>query len=306
VTDVLVLLASTAVGLAAFFVAAAIFTPRRADATAARLDEISGPRDVFDVVEDDATTVWERLVQPLAAGTMDRAGAVLPARLGAYLEADLVAAGRPMTAGAFSALLGGLTVTCAGFALLLGMRGGSSMGMVLAVMVALVGFGIAAPIVWLRGRISRRQIAIGRSLPDTFDLVVVSVEAGLGLEAALARVVEDATGPLAEEIRHALSDMNLGAGRRRALQSMAVRVRVPAVRALVAAILQADQTGMGIGPVLRAQSEHLRTQRRQHAEERAMKAPLKMLFPLVFFIFPSLFVVMLGPAMISLMGTLGR
>lgn len=86
---------------------------------------------------------------------------------------------------------------------------------------------------------------------------------------------------------------------------MAQRVRVPAIRSLVSAILQADQTGMGIGPVLRAQSDHLRIQRRQHAEERAAKAPLKMLFPLVFFIFPSLFVVMLGPAMISLMSTLG-
>ena len=167
------------------------------------------------------------------------------------------------------------------------------------------GCGVAAPIMWLRGRITRRMLRIARALPDTFDLVVVSVEAGLGLEAAIARVAENTAGPLADELRRVLGDMNLGMGRRRALQALAARVRLPAVRTLVSAILQADQTGMGIGTVLRAQGEHLRMQRRQHAEERAMKAPLKMLFPLVFFIFPSLFVVLLGPAMLSLMQTLG-
>ena len=300
---ILVLMASAAVAAAAFLLATALLTPR-VNATTGRLKEIGGPRGVFDAVEDDAS-LWERLVQPLASGTMDRAGAILPARLAAYFEAELVAAGRPASVATFNTMVAGGPALLGSLAIVLGLRAEAGIAATAGVVLALAGFGVAAPIVWLRGRIARRQLGISRALPDTFDLVVVSVEAGLGLEAALARVVEDMAGPLSDEIRRALSDMNLGTGRRRALQAMAQRVRVPAVRALVAAILQADQTGMGIGPVLRAQSGHLRTQRRQHAEERAMKAPLKMLFPLVFFIFPSLFVVMLGPAMISLMATLG-
>jgi len=299
----LALLASGAVGAAAFLLANALLAPR-ANPTAARLQEIGGPRDVFDVIEEEAS-LWERLVQPLATGTMDRAGAMLPARLVAYFEGELIAAGRPMTLTTFTAGLAALPIILGVLGALLSLRGQSSLPTTIALVLAMSAFGLAMPVIWLRGRLERRQLEITRALPDTFDLVVVSVEAGLGLEAAMARVADEMSGPLADEIRRALSDMNLGTGRRRALQAMAQRVRVPAVRALVSAILQADQTGMGIGPVLRAQSDHLRTQRRQRAEEQAAKAPLKMLFPLVFFIFPALFVVMLGPAMISLMATLG-
>lgn len=301
----LILLASAAIAAAAFCAATALLA-RQPNPTAARLEAIAGTRGVFDNLEEDETTLWERLVQPLAAGTIDRTSAILPTRLGAYVDSELLAAGRPITAGAYSTLLAGAPLLLAALALLAGMRGHSATHTITATALGFAAFGVAAPVVWLRGRVSRRQLAIERALPDTFDLIVVSVEAGLGLEAAMARVVDEAPGPLADEIRHALGDMNLGTGRRRALQAMAQRIRVPAVRALVAAILQADQTGMGIGQVLRAQSDHLRTQRRQHAEEQAMKAPLKMLFPLVFFIFPSLFVVMLGPAMISLTRTLSR
>jgi tight adherence protein C len=133
---------------------------------------------------------------------------------------------------------------------------------------------------------------------------VVSVEAGLGLEGAFERIIERGDGPLFDELRHVLADINLGLGRRRAFQGLATRTGVPSVAALVTALLQAEQTGMGIGQVLRAQADHLRTQRRQHAEEAAMKAPLKMLFPLVFFIFPALFVVVLGPAVLQLLRTM--
>lgn len=299
----LALIASVAVAAAAFLLVNALLQPR-ANATAVRLQEIGGTRDVFDVVEE-GTSLWERLVQPLAVETMERAGAILPARLIAYFDGELAAAGRPVALSTFSTGLAGLPAMLGLLGVLLGVRGAVAVPATVGFVLAMAAFGVALPVIWLRGRIDRRQLAITRALPDTFDLIVVSVEAGLGLEAAMARVADEMTGPLADEIRRALSDMNLGTGRRRALQAMAQRVRVPAIRSLVSAILQADQTGMGIGPVLRAQSDHLRIQRRQHAEERAAKAPLKMLFPLVFFIFPSLFVVMLGPAMISLMSTLG-
>jgi tight adherence protein C len=164
-----------------------------------------------------------------------------------------------------------------------------------------VVFGVALPLYWLTGRVRRRQMAIGRELPDALDLIVVSVEAGLSLEAAMSRVAEDPRRLLAGEFRRVLADMNLGMGRRIALRGLATRTRIPALASLVSAIIQADQTGMGIGQVLRAQSAYLRSQRKQRAEEAAMKAPLKMLFPLILFIFPSLFVVILGPAVLSLM-----
>ena len=246
----LALVASTAVGAAAFLLAGALLAPR-VNSTAARLQEIGGSRDVFDVIEEDPS-LWNRLVQPLATGTLDRASAILPARLAAYFEDELIAAGRPMTLTTFSAGLAALPILFALFGALPSLRGQSSVAGTIALVAATAAFGVAVPVIWLRGRLQRRQIEITRALPDTFDLVVVSVEAGLGLEAAMARVADEMSGPLADEIRRALSDMNLGTGRRRALQAMAQRVRLPAVRAIVSASLQGEETGMGIGPVLRA------------------------------------------------------
>ena len=285
--------------LAIFFFMRALLTPEY-NAQAAQLDRIAGSGVALDI-DQSSSTLWERLVRPLAPSTADRLGGLLPARLAAHFEDELAAAGNPVGAGVFTGALLVLPPSLVTLAVLSFARtgGGVSSTMVLSVLVG-GALGIGMPLLWLRTRVDRRQHAIVRELPDVFDMIVVSVEAGLGFEAAIARVTENTEGPLTDELRRLLLDMNLGMGRRRALQSLAARTRALPLRSLVGAIIQADQTGMGIGQVLRAQAEHLRTQRRQNAEERAMKAPLKMLFPLIFFIFPALFVVLLGPAVLSI------
>ncbi len=172
-----------------------------------------------------------------------------------------------------------------------------------ALTLAVAAFGLLGPWGVLSGRATRRRDAITAELPDLVDLLTVSIEAGLALESALARVSERGDGPLAREIRRMLSEISLGRPRRDALRSLADRTDAPAITALVNSLNQADQSGMELGPVLRAQSDQVRQRRRQQAEETAMKAPVKMLFPLIIFIFPAIFVVLLGPAAISMMET---
>jgi tight adherence protein C len=157
-------------------------------------------------------------------------------------------------------------------------------------------FGGRMPINWLRKRAASRQQKIQRSLPDTLDLITVSVEAGLGLDAALSKVVEKTRGPLRDEFGRVLNEVSLGKLRRQALKDLAARVDVPDLNSFVSAIVQADQMGLGVAEVLRAQADEVRLRRRQRAEETAMKAPVKMLFPLVACIFPAMMTVLLGPA----------
>lgn len=152
---------------------------------------------------------------------------------------------------------------------------------------------------------AKRQSDVRRRLPEIMDMMVVSVEAGLAFDMALARVVERFRGTIAEEFRRALREMNLGKSRKDALKDVADRVDLPELSSLVNAVIQSDQLGVGIGNVLRLQADMIREKRQQWIEEQAMKAPVKLLFPLVFLIFPSIFIVILGPSLISIKRVLG-
>jgi tight adherence protein C len=172
-----------------------------------------------------------------------------------------------------------------------------------ALLFALVGgaVGFIGPEFWLGRRIRGRAEEMVLQLPDALDLLTISVEAGLGFDAALAKVVEKMEGPLVNEFRQALAEIRMGRTRREALRDVASRADSQPINNFIGAIVQAEQLGVPIAKVLQIQSNQLRIVRRQRAEEAAAKAPVKMLFPMVGCIFPTIFIVILGPAVISVM-----
>ena len=180
--------------------------------------------------------------------------------------------------------------------------GASSWGILgafgLSVVFALGGFTL--PGVWLSAKTRRRREEIRSQLPDALDLLAVSVEAGLGFDGAVAKLTEHMEGSLTEEFSLTLGEMRIGESRQDALKKMAMRVATPEVASFTRAIIQADQLGISLGRILRLQATDSRLKRQAAAEEKAMKAPIKMLFPTVAFIFPAMFLVILGPAFINL------
>jgi len=162
-------------------------------------------------------------------------------------------------------------------------------------------FGFFLPDILLYNAGLRRQEELKRSLPDTLDLLVVSVEAGLGFDAALTRVAQHTSGPLAEELARVLQEIRIGKSRTEALRSMGERVAVEEVRTFIAALVQARELGMSIGVVLREQAREARLKSRQRAEEMAQKVPVKVMFPVVLCILPALIITVVGPGVLSIM-----
>jgi tight adherence protein C len=212
---------------------------------------------------------------------------------------DLAGNPRNMSAAEFWAARAVLTVVFTALTFMFLTRFGSEKRFLYTLFGTLIGF--YGPAMLLRSIIDRRKDAVIKKLPDALDLMLICVEAGQTFNGAMQRVDEKWDDPLAREFGRAIYEMQLGKTRRQALRDMADRLGVPDVSSFVAAIIQADQLGVGIGKVLRIQSEQMRIKRRQRAEEKAQQAPVKMLFPMVFLIFPSMFVVLLGPAGFQIM-----
>jgi tight adherence protein C len=245
----------------------------------------------------------ERTFRPLAVRLSRSAGRVASTSFSEKTEKRLALAGNPgdlrvadwLAVKAVGAIVGAIL-----FFLLFGVVGLLGFPFLIAVLLAGVGglFGYTIPEFWLGGRVKKRQKAILMMIPDALDLLTISVRAGLGFDAALGKVVEKLVGPLSDEFRRALAEVRVGKARRDALRDIVARTEVVPLTNFIGAIIQAEQLGVSISKVLQVQSEQLRIERRQRAEEQAAKAPIKMLFPLVGCIFPSLFIVILGPAII--------
>jgi tight adherence protein C len=166
--------------------------------------------------------------------------------------------------------------------------------------LVLAGFGFIAPDFAVSAKARARKDRIRSELPDALDLMAVSVEAGMGFDGAISKLTEHMQGPLADEFALTLSEIRIGESRQDALKKLADRTGTPELASFVRAIIQADQLGISLGRILRVQATDSRLKRQAAAEEKAMKAPIKMLFPTVMFIFPSMFLVILGPAFLNL------
>jgi len=259
------------------------------------------------VLTDDLTPPFsERIIRPALQRIGQMRGSMTRQEMSDATRRRLESAGRPhnLSPMEFSALKG---IGCVVMLLAsIGITSVTEYGRSQEILVVLVltSLGYYMPEKWLSGKIVARKNEIQRSLPNTIDLLNVSIEAGLGFDAAIARIVEKTTGPLADEFGRALQEMRMGKARVDALRSMAHRADVPELVGLVAAVYQAEELGASLTKVLRVQGEMIRSKRRMRAREVAAKLPVKMLFPLVFFIFPSIFIVILGPGAIQISKTM--
>ena len=215
------------------------------------------------------------------------------------LDRLLSLAGRPVSMPLEKVLAGKIALGVAGASLGLYLAAiGSTPIMKLAgLFVLFLGYFIPDLLLYSKGQ--ERQKAMQLELANTLDQMLISVEAGLGFEGAMARAGENGKGPLAEELVRTLQDMQVGRSRRESYQALAERTSIPELRSFVQAVVQADTYGIAISRVLRVQAKVMRVKRRQRAEEKAMKLPVMILFPLLFFIFPVLFIAILGPAVIN-------
>ena len=179
----------------------------------------------------------------------------------------------------------------------------AQLGQMLGFTLLFGAVGFMAPALWLGSKIRTRKQSVIKSLPDALDLLTICVEAGLGFDQAMQKVAEKWDDDLSRSLARVLHEIRLGKARREALRDMADRLDVSDVTSFVAAVIQAEQLGVSIAKVLRIQSDQMRIRRRQRAEEKAHQAPVKMLFPMVFLIFPAIWVVLLGPAILQVMNT---
>jgi tight adherence protein C len=244
----------------------------------------------------------ERLVLPLMRRFSALATRMSPAGKRAELARKIRAAGvdvNPQFLMGFKGLL-----VCAGGGVVVMGALSASLPVILIGLVLFV-IGYLGADFWLNGRVRRRREEMERALPDTLDLLTVSVEAGLGFDSAVAKVCEKMTGPLIDEFDAMAREVRVGESRRQALRNMGDRVDSEDIRSFTRAIIQADEMGTSLGRTLKVQSQDMRVHRQLRAEEQAMKAPVKMLFPTVMFIFPAMFIAILGPAFLNIMKTFG-
>ena len=225
-----------------------------------------------------------------------------PFDLNARINEQLILAGNPEAWDAERVvalkIIGGIAGVVAGALLMTLVPISGWLKIVFVVMTGLIGYTV--PSSQVRAMASKRQRTIQKQLPDVMDLLTISVEAGLGFDAALAQVTKNVPGPLAEEMSRLLQEVQIGVSRADAFRNMSTRTNVAELQSFTLSMIQADLFGVSIANVLRAQSRELRQKRRQRAEEIAQKIPVKLLFPMIFMVLPALFIIVLGPGAIQI------
>lgn len=271
---------------------------RRSDPMAQRLEDAARGGVLSLDEQEMQASFYDRFFRPLAAGMSKGLARFTPAQSIESTQKRLLNAGMMgrMQVSDFIGLKGMGVVGGAAFGGLLSLLARPQTLMIAMLMFGFSALGYVMPDLWLRSKTSQRKTAIANALPDSIDLLTISVEAGLGFDQALARIVSKADNLLTREFARVLQQMRLGVARRDALRELVDRTGVEDLSQFVGAIIQAEQLGASIGRVLRIQSAEMRVRRRQRAQRLAQQAPIKMLFPMAFLILPSIFVVVLGPA----------
>ena len=268
-----------------------------------RMDNVLGEKEIPIRKQELSAPLYQRMFRPMLGKSANLMLMVVPFTREDALDKKVMEAGRPGKLNAREWMV--IKVILAiGLATLIGLAiksAGKPLWQtgILATIAFMIGwFSVDT---WLAGRGRRRREEVERSMADLLDLLTVSVEAGLGFEGALMKIVEKTDGLLSDEFLTVLREIKMGKSRREAMKDMAARLNVDALSNFVGSIVLAEQLGISIGNVLRIQSKEIRQRKRQKAEETAMKAPIKMLIPMLLFIFPAVFIVLLGPAMIQIL-----
>ncbi len=300
--EFIAILLSLLMGLAIVLLFVGLSIPSRASPEQERLQAYgTRPRTLTEM--EMAQPFSDRVMLPMMRNLTSLMGRITPQRNVEEIRHKLDLAGNPnnWSTADFIGVRGlsaFLTLAITG-ALMLALRAPNNQTLLFAGIGAVLGYYF--PMFWLNFKISGRQREIEKALPDALDLLTISVEAGLGLDAAMVKVAEKWDNELSRAFARANAEVRLGKLRREALRDMAHRADVSHLTNFIAAVIQADQLGVSLAKVLRIQSEQMRVRRRQRAEEQAAQAPVKMMFPLVFLIFPSILIVLLGPAVLIFM-----
>ncbi len=260
-----------------------------------------------DLDEELSLPFSQRILSPLSGSVATRLARLTPRSIREMVGEKLAAAGglQGMGANEFLLLILFLSFALPLITAMLAMIAGAPVHQIVGFSLYAFALGLYLPFFILNRKIKSRRRSMVRDLPDVLDLLTVSVEAGLGFDGALHKLSEKMKGALVEEFSRLLNEIRVGVPRRNALVAMAGRCNLEDVSVFTTSLVQADQLGVGIGNVLRVQSAAMREKRRQRAQAAAMKAPVKMLLPLVMFIFPTIFVILLGPAVIQLIASFG-
>lgn len=310
-TTLLSLLIASLVGVMALFVLIAVRTMMPNTEMRSRISDYLATGQDTPITARDmelSDPFFQRVIAPILLRLLQLMSWVWPKKRVEAIQRQLMAAGRPgkLTASDFIGIKGWTLLLIGGGVGIAGYLGGyprTLQSLLLWILLCLVSFFL--PDVWLSRRVRQRQQEIVSVLPDTLDMLVAALEAGLSFENAIIEITNKWHHALARELLQMQRDMGIGLPRRQALQDLNDRVSVPDVSQFVSAINQADDLGVSIVRVLTIQAEEMRIKRRQRAQEAANKAPIKMLFPMVFLIFPALFAVLLGPGVPSLLRSLG-